>query len=221
VAENERIKCGDCGYLGLRRGDGMLIEADGRYRTAGVRDVRHSPMPFGGRTITDASPRIPSVDLVDEELPRCLIRPEVDYRKKVEALYRLDGRLTNEAAAKAANVDRKDVGRVLQEEWHCDKFERWRPGRAPKELQDMVDRERMLEWQKAQERERLAWEAEQDRLRREFEKSEREADRALQQKLSADAASTQTSILKTQVVGLVIAIVAIAVGATIQIIASR
>ena len=55
----------------------------------------------------------------------------------------------------------KNAFEAIQEERECPAFMKWHPGFLPKEHREMLDRERMLQWQRDRENEDRRWRDEQ------------------------------------------------------------
>lgn len=141
------VRCAECGFLGLRRGDGELIEVDARYRTKGVRDVPHDRT--SSSIVLDAQ-RAPAQDMVDTTVPQCFARPTLAFTDRILGRYKKQGRLA-EGIAKSTRVEPADVVQALDEDFACAKFMQWQHGRSPKEHQELLDgkrdrREQRLYW---------------------------------------------------------------------------
>lgn len=156
------VRCADCGFLGLRRGDGGLIEADLRFRTERQRDVPHGAGPAFIRT--GDQPRIPSAERVDTSFPRCLVRPAVDFRQRAEAI--MGGEYPTAL----------EVVTILTEDWDCDRFFRWEPGFTPTEHRDLLSEQARRDREDTRDREMRAREDRRDekveRLQRDLHRRE-------------------------------------------------
>ncbi len=147
-----RVRCADCGFLALRRmRDDELVHAP--------LEMRQSGQPPHAMDIGE--PRYDYLPICLElaiDLPT-LIKARVTPEKFVSRpSHRPDW------IAMAHTLDE------IQVERDCQRWVQWRQGSTPKEHREMMDRERMLEWQAAREDADRQWREQEssrnERLRR-------------------------------------------------------
>ena len=124
------VKCGDCGFLALRNeAAGQLLEADLPYRRAAM------PSPSG----------------IAQAIPLCFERCR-DF--EVDASARIDRFIQS---GRFFVFPQDNMRELLFEDIECESFIRWRMGNSPKEHREMLDRQRLLEWQTGRDNTDRQW----------------------------------------------------------------
>jgi hypothetical protein len=132
------VKCADCGYLTMRNiADGGLDEMDSKFRETG-----EPPEHFDARVPVSFSP------YGYQPLPLC---------------FDLQFPLADELGEKFFDAPVPAVLEVIRKNRDCPAFTPWQQGFTPKEHREMLDREKMLQWQLDREEEDRRWRDEQRR----------------------------------------------------------
>ena len=124
------VKCIDCGYLAARHHESRLLEeVEENYRNNGI-----SP------NTTVGSKHGIGIPVYDE--PICFMR-SCDLKA--------------EYGEKRPPSMTKDLLSTLRKDRECNSFTKWQQGFTPKEHREMVDREKMIEWQHQERRSDIKW----------------------------------------------------------------
>ncbi len=120
------VKCADCGYLAVRsKVDYSLGEAAIDFRDKGAVAIGYDDKGMNQHTL-------------HELMPLCFARQP--YLRN--AIKKID-----------EQKNRNDeVRRIINQEIDCKGFTDWQQGFTPKEHREMLDRERLLQWQSEREK---------------------------------------------------------------------
>jgi hypothetical protein len=143
------VKCSECGFLAVRnRFTRTLDEAEQSYRdtarVAYVPRIRpYEPNPFGPLGV--------STEELHERWPICFENVvSLPLLCKEKAKSR-DPSRTDENYNRRWIIQDEDIQEVLSEERCCSHWTEWRQGSTPKEHREMIDRQRLLEFQTKRE----------------------------------------------------------------------
>jgi cation transport ATPase len=134
------VKCVDCGFLAARNIKTRdLEEVEQLFRDIG------SPVWIGTKEDPKGVP-------VHERMPLCFMRAYDLILEMEQAQEHPINRAINAA----------EVQSVIGRDRNCAYFRRWLQGVSPKEHREMMDREKMLEWQAGREEADRKWREEQE-----------------------------------------------------------
>lgn len=115
-----KVKCRDCGFLAMQANYAEWVEADSMLRNSGVPDnVRQRNLG---------------------NWPQCFMR-KYDLQAEMREIEQ------QRAEQKEVRERHRLVLMVVNEERCCCEYTDWRMGFSPKEHREMLDRQRLLEWQ--------------------------------------------------------------------------
>lgn len=196
-------KCIDCGLLALRTLHTMeLVEAPLPYREDGKVPVNPERPGF------ETCGRIP---VCYENLRR--FEPELGLwdlvSEKRETLAPTLGRSWN---IDPPNIDPRLAFEVIHKLFDCRSFITHRPGMSPQEHREILDRQRLYDWQAAREDEDRKWRALQAKEERDWRRDERDW-RSDERRRDNTLRRVELGILGT---GVAVAIVAVIVAAVVN-----
>lgn len=130
-----KVKCNDCGFLALQfrwaHGKG-LAEANQDFRNTGSPGlIGNSEYELDGR-------------------PICFVR-RWNLSEHIMRMVKNKTGDPESASRHALNPMPQEALDVIVEERECNEWTQWHQGSSPKEHQEMLDRDRMLQWQASRE----------------------------------------------------------------------
>jgi hypothetical protein len=143
------VKCSECGFLAVRNQFNRLLdEAEQNYRETGrvayVPTTRpYEPSPFGLLGL--------SAEELHETWPICFENVvSLPLLRKEKAKSR-DPSRTDENYGGHWIIKDEDIQEVLSDERCCPQWTAWHQGSTPKEHREMIDHQRMIEFQTKRE----------------------------------------------------------------------
>ncbi len=141
-------KCANCGFLAVRnRYTRSLDEAERRFRDTGEPAKVLRTRPYNPAIVP--VPRSASLDQQHEIYPVCFAQKTLFEAEIWERACSKSNQNTAENEGKVWNVTPHDIRDYLRS-FTCNEWVRWSQGSTPKEHREMMDRERMLKWQRDQ-----------------------------------------------------------------------